>query len=93
MSTKASIAHPVTRVALDDTVAVRPRREALARAGRRDPRSTSATTINGPCIVIPVPDKVGDVVDACGVRGSERQAALDSWDPAADRSLRKRHRS
>jgi hypothetical protein len=31
MSTKASIANPVTRVALDDTVAVRPRREALAR--------------------------------------------------------------
>jgi hypothetical protein len=27
MSTKASIAHPVTRVALDDTLAVRPRRE------------------------------------------------------------------
>jgi phosphoribosyl-ATP pyrophosphohydrolase len=39
MSTKASIAHPVTRVALDDTFAVRPRCEALARAGR-----TSATT-------------------------------------------------
>jgi hypothetical protein len=68
MSTKASIANPVTRVALDDTVAVRPRREALARAGRRDPWSTSATTINGSCIVIPVPVKVGDVVDACGVR-------------------------
>jgi hypothetical protein len=91
MSTKASIAHPVTRVALDDTFAVRPRREALARAGRRDPRSTSATTINGPCIVIP--DKVGDVVDACDVRGPDRQAALDSWDPAADRSLRKRRPS
>jgi hypothetical protein len=68
MSTKASIARPVTRVALDDTVAVRSRREALARAGRRDPRSTSATTINGPRTVIPVPDKVGDVVDACGAR-------------------------
>ena len=68
MSTKASIAHPITRVALDDTVAVRPRREALARAGRRDPCPTSATTISGPCIVSPVPDKVGDVVDACGVR-------------------------
>jgi hypothetical protein len=68
MSTKASIAHPVTRVALDDTVAVGPRREALARVGRRDPWSTSATTINGPSIVIPVPVKVGDVVDACAVR-------------------------
>jgi hypothetical protein len=68
MSTEASIAHPVTRVALDDTVAVHSRREALARAGRRDPRSTSATNINGPCIVIPVPVKVGDVVDAWGVR-------------------------
>jgi hypothetical protein len=68
MSTKASIAHPETRVALYDTVAIRSRREALARAGQRDPRSASATTINGPCIVIPVPDKVGDVVDACGVR-------------------------
>jgi hypothetical protein len=76
MSTKASIAHPVTRVALDDSLAVRPRREALARTGRRYPRSTSATTINGPCIVIPVPDKVGDVVDACGVRG---QSAKLLW--------------
>jgi hypothetical protein len=37
MSTKASIAHPVTRVALGDTVAVHSRREALARAGRREP--------------------------------------------------------
>jgi hypothetical protein len=68
MSIKAHIAHPVTRVALDETVAVRPSRQTLARAGRPDPRSTSATTINGRCIVIPVPDKIGDVVEACGVR-------------------------
>ena len=76
MSIKAHIAQPVTRVALDETFAIRPRREALARAGRRDPRSTFATTINGPCIVIPVPDKVGDVVDACGVKG---QSAKLLW--------------
>ena len=69
MSINAHIAHPVTRVALDEIFTARPRRQALARAGRRDPRSTPATIINGPYIVIPVPDKVGDVVDACGVKG------------------------
>jgi hypothetical protein len=37
MSTKASIAHPVTRVALDDTVAVHSRREAQPRRSTRPP--------------------------------------------------------
>jgi hypothetical protein len=76
MSIKAHIAHPVTRVALDETVAVRPSRQTLARAGRPDPRSASPTSINGRCIVIPVPDKIGDVVEACGVKG---QSAKLLW--------------
>jgi hypothetical protein len=74
MSIKAHVAHPVTPVSLDGALTVHPRREAL-RARRQDLRSTSATTINGPCIVIPVPDKVG-VVDACCVRG---QSAKLLW--------------
>jgi hypothetical protein len=75
MSIKAHVAHPVTPVSLDGALIVHPRREAL-RARRQDLRSTSATTINGPCIVIPVPDKVGDVVSACGVKG---QSAKLLW--------------
>jgi hypothetical protein len=76
MSIKAHIAHPVTPVALDDAFTVHPRREASPRVRRRDLQSNSATTINGPCIVIPVPDVVGDIVGACGVKG---QSAKLLW--------------
>jgi hypothetical protein len=51
MSIKAHIAHPVTPVSVDGAFAVHPRHQAPPGARRRDPRSTSATTINGPCVV------------------------------------------
>jgi hypothetical protein len=57
MSTKASIARPVTRVALDDTVAVRPRRESLARAGRRDPGQLPRPPSTVPALSSPSPTR------------------------------------
>ena len=63
MTMRAKITRPVAPVTLDDAFAINRPRE-LARGALRSTQQASIT-INGPSLVINVPDKVDAVLGAC----------------------------